>query len=169
LSDNSHIEGQKPQIRTPTLFIGKGKIRFKNNVNLGYFPSPYYYDGQIYIESRNKDSLIEFGSNVMINNNFRIICDKSRISIGDSVLIGTNVEILDSDFHEVDPNNRNSGNYICKPVYIKDNVFIGNNVTILKGVSIGTNSIVANGSLVLNSFPDNVIIGGVPAKIIGNL
>ena len=37
---------------------------------------------------------------------------------------------------------------------------------ILKGVTIGQNSIVAAGSVVTKDVPDNVIVAGVPAKII---
>ena len=51
-------------------------------------------------------------------------------------------------------------------VVIEDNVFIGNNVTILKGVRIGKNTVVAAGSVVTKSFPNDVVIGGVPAQII---
>jgi Serine acetyltransferase len=36
---------------------------------------------------------------------------------------------------------------------------------ILKNTKIGDNSIVAAGAVVSGNFPDNVIIGGVPAKI----
>ena len=48
-------------------------------------------------------------------------------------------------------------------------MFVGNNVSILKGVTIGENSVIANGSVVTKSFPANVIIGGNPAKIIRDL
>ena len=38
-----------------------------------------------------------------------------------------------------------------------------------KGVTIGKNSIVAAGSVVVKDVPDNVIVGGNPAKIIKEL
>ena len=44
-----------------------------------------------------------------------------------------------------------------------------NNVIVLKNSSIGKNTIVAAGSIVSGSFPDNAIVGGVPAKIIKSL
>ncbi len=46
---------------------------------------------------------------------------------------------------------------------------MGNNVKITKGVVLGNNVVVANGAVVSSSFEDDVIIGGVPAKIIGRL
>ena len=51
-------------------------------------------------------------------------------------------------------------------VVIDENVWIGNNVMILKNSEIGKNSIVAAGAVVSGVFPPNVIIGGVPAKVI---
>lgn len=49
-----------------------------------------------------------------------------------------------------------------------DNVFIGSNTTILGGVRIGPNAIVAAGSVITKDVPPNSIVGGVPAKVIGD-
>lgn len=54
-------------------------------------------------------------------------------------------------------------------VEIKNNVYIGNNALIMPGVVIGNNVIVAAGSVVTKSIPDNSIVGGNPARIIGDL
>jgi len=53
-----------------------------------------------------------------------------------------------------------------KGIYIGDNVWIGAKATFLDGSQVGNNSIVAAGAIVASKFPDNVLIGGVPAKII---
>jgi acetyltransferase-like isoleucine patch superfamily enzyme len=153
----------------PVQMEGKGIIKFGTNVRLGYFPSPFFYDGSIYLECRNKEAIIEFGNNIFSNNNLKIICDRTRIEIGNDVLIGTNVEIIDSDFHEIAPSRRNSGNHICLPVHIGTNVFIGSNVKIFKGVKIGENSIIANSAIITKSFPANVIIAGNPGKIVSTI
>ena len=49
-----------------------------------------------------------------------------------------------------------------------DNVFIGSNTTILNNVRIGPNVIIAAGSLINKDVPPNSIVGGVPARVIGN-
>jgi len=54
-------------------------------------------------------------------------------------------------------------------IKVKDNVYIGNNALIMPGVTIGSNVIVAAGSVVTKSIPDNSIVGGNPAKLIGDL
>lgn len=54
-------------------------------------------------------------------------------------------------------------------VTIKDNVYIGINCLIMPGVTIGSNVIVAAGSIVTKSVPDNVIVAGSPAKIVSSI
>lgn len=52
---------------------------------------------------------------------------------------------------------------------IGNNCWIGSNVIILDGVQIGNNVIVAAGAIVTKDVPNNVIVGGIPAKIIKRL
>jgi len=54
-------------------------------------------------------------------------------------------------------------------IKIGDNVYIGNCALIMPGVTIGNNVIVAAGAVVTKSVPENSIVGGNPARIIGNL
>jgi acetyltransferase-like isoleucine patch superfamily enzyme len=49
---------------------------------------------------------------------------------------------------------------------IGKNVWIGANATVLPGVTIGDGAIIAAGAVVTKEVPANVIVGGVPAKII---
>lgn len=55
------------------------------------------------------------------------------------------------------------------PITIGNNCFIGYRAIFLPGSSIGSNCIGAAGSIVTGKFPDNVVIGGVPAKVIESL
>tara|TARA_R110000751_G_scaffold306753_1_gene426112 strand:- start:2777 stop:3292 length:516 start_codon:yes stop_codon:yes gene_type:complete len=51
-------------------------------------------------------------------------------------------------------------------IVIGNNVYIGNNSLIMPGVSIGNNVLIAAGSVVTKSIPDNVVVGGNPARVI---
>lgn len=168
LSTNKRTTG-KAVCNQPVLRLGLGKIIFGEAVKLGYYPSPFFFNGYIHLESRYKESKIVIGNNVFINNNFFAISEGDGIEIGDNTLIGLNCEIIDSDFHEIAPDKRTSGKPATKKVVLGKNVFLGNNVKITKGVVLGENVVVANGSIVSSCFADNLIIGGVPAKIIREL
>lgn len=52
------------------------------------------------------------------------------------------------------------------PVIIEDNVLVGANAVVIEGCRVGKNSVVAAGSIVINDVPENVVVGGVPARVL---
>lgn len=58
-------------------------------------------------------------------------------------------------------------NCLAMPVKIGKNCWIGGNAVINPGVTLGDNVVGGSGAVVTKSFGDNVILAGVPAKIIG--
>jgi len=169
LLSNCKKTSGKPKIYQPTQFLGKGAISFGKNVKLGFHPSPNFYNGYGYIDARKKQSIIDIGNDVWINNCFVLISEGEGIVIGQKTIIGLNVEITDSDFHDLHPTKRIGGTPKTSKVHIGENVFIGSNVKILKGVSIGDNTVIANSSVVTKSIPANVIAGGYPCSVIKSL
>jgi len=89
------------------------------------------------------------------------------ITIGKACMIAADVSISDSDWHGL--YNRTRPFRCSAPVHLKDNVWIGARAIIGKGVTIGKNSVVAAGSIVVNNVEDNCVVGGNPAKIIKQL
>lgn len=168
LSNCRQVSG-KPKLYQPLQINGKGKVVFEKNVKIGVGPSPYLYSGYAYIDSRKEGSKITLGENIWINNNFVAIAEGEGIEIGANTIIGTNCQIMDSDFHDLNPNKRMGGKAQTAKVSIGRNVFFGSNVLILKGVKVGDNTVIANGSVVTKSIPANVIAGGVPTKVIRSL
>jgi len=151
-------------VRQPVQLVGEGRIRFKGKVYLGYYPSPYFLNGYIYIEARNASSIIEIEDGVSINNNSALISNGPGIFIGRRSMLGTNCEIIDSDFHDTHPERRMNGTPQAAKVEIGENVMIGSNVKILKGVRIGSNSVIANGTVVTRSVPENMLAFGNPVQ-----
>lgn len=120
--------------------------------SFGLFP-PFYTDC-----GKN----IQIGKNVFINSGCRFQ-DQGGITIGDHTLIGHNVVLVTLN-HNMDPMLR--ANLIPHPINIGNRVWIGANATICPGVSIGDGAVIAAGAVVTQDVPANVVVGGVPAKMI---
>ena len=88
---------------------------------------------------------------------------RSKLTIGSHVDIASQVLIYNSE-HDLSSDDFKARE---EPVEIGDYVFIGPRVIILPGVKIGKGAIVAAGAVVTSDIPDYAIVGGVPAKVIG--
>ena len=165
LSNCQNVEGT-PHVTLPLLLAGKGKIKFNGRVHVGVNPSPYYYNGYMYMEARSPGSVIEFGDEIWINNNSIFVSDGPGIFIGSRTSFGSNCEVYDSDFHDMHPDRRMTGVPKTAKVVIEENVFIASNVKIMKGVTIGKNSIISHGAVVTRSVPENSVVAGNPAKVV---
>ena len=115
---------------------------------------------------------LSIGRNFSMQQNCHIGCIDS-VEIGDNVLLGSKIYITDHYHGEITkealalpPISRPLWG---KPVKIGNNVWIGDNVSIMPGVAIGDNVIVGANAVVTHSFPDSVVIAGVPARIIRKL
>lgn len=97
------------------------------------------------------------GDNVFFNRNVSLNCHL-KIIIGDNCLFGENVKIYDHDHSFKDKSKliKEQGFEIAE-VSIGNNVWIGSNVVILKGSTIGDNSVIAAGSIVMGKIPANSI------------
>ena len=163
--NRDRVEIGKPMLfRQKTVITGFGRAVLGSGSSFGYKLGGFHEIGVIEIQPRYRDSRIVIGREVSTNNNL-FFCAANYIEIGDGTLIGQNVTIMDHEAHGVDPGKRRQIGEIGK-VLIGKNVWVGNNVLILKNTVIGENSVVAAGAVVSGEFPPNVVLGGVPAKVI---
>ncbi len=153
------------EFNVPVRLDGCGDISIGAGVSLGYRKAPMLGNGRILLQARTSGASISIGSATITSNNVSIIsCD--NISIGAGCQIGDQVTIIDSDFHEINPENRKSSGGKVAPVVIGDNVWLGSRVMVLKGVTIGHHCVVAAGSVVTKSIPARCLAAGSPAKVI---
>lgn len=158
-----------PVVLQPVLFLGEGRVVIGSNVEFGWPMSVGFFSGYSHIEASAPEAVIELGDGAQINNNAFIKSEGAGIRIGPAALLGSFVEILDSDFHELHPARRRGGRPAMAPVDIGENVFIGDGAKILKGVVIGADSVIGAGSVVTSSVPAGVIAAGNPARVIREL
>ncbi len=88
------------------------------------------------------------------------------ISIGDRVTVTSGVQFITHDGSTWLVRDEKGRRYRYAPIEIGSDVFIGANSIILPGVRIGNRVIVAAGSVVSRSIPDNCVVAGVPARFV---
>jgi len=174
----------KSKIRSFFLFGNASKIKFGQKVKLA---GEIDFGNNIYIQDnsdiRGKKIKIDDGvfihENVLIRSNVSITvganttinrncCILAKVKIGKNCSIAPNVVIVGSNhlFKDASRSIKSQGSEL-KGIIIEDDVWIAANVTVLDGVTIGEGAVIAAGAVVNKSVPAFSIVGGVPAKIIG--
>jgi acetyltransferase-like isoleucine patch superfamily enzyme len=159
--------------------------------------SKFYEQATVYNFQRNKER-IKIGFNTHIRGELLLFANGGQISIGNdcfvgsgskiwsaeniqignSVLISHNCNIIDTDSHEIDYNERHDSfvkmlkeghptyenNIKTAEIIIEDNVWISYNVSILKGIKIGKGAILAANSVITKDVPEFTLMAGNPAK-----
>jgi len=141
--------------------LGKEGVFFGNNVGIGDF-------SRVIVSTSLNDigSYIKIGNNVGIGE-FAYLGGAGGLEIGDDCIVGQYLSC-----HPENHNYQNKEDLIRhqgvsrKGIKIGANCWIGSKVTFLDGVEVGSGSVIAAGSVVTKSFPDNSVIGGIPAKLI---
>lgn len=141
--------------------LSKNGIHFGNNVSIGAF-------SRVIVST----SLNDIGDKICIGNNvgigeFAYLGGAGGLEIGDECIVGQYLSCHPENhvYDDINISIRHQG-VTRKGIKIGSNCWIGSKVTILDGVTIGNGCIIAAGCVVTKSFPDNSIIGGVPAKIL---
>ncbi|WP_431110093.1 acyltransferase [Winogradskyella poriferorum] len=113
---------------------------------------------------------ISIGENTYFGKNTFVVSNPkgARISIGKNCRISHGCHFRTEDnipetLHQKQPQKKS------EDIIIGDNCWIGANAFVRGGVTLGDNVTVGANSVVLSSFPSNVIIGGIPAKVLKTL
>ncbi len=117
--------------------------------------------------------MLDYGSHITVGArcfaNFGLVAlDVATITIGDDVQIGPNVQLL-TPTHPVEPEPRRQKWESAEPIVIGDNVWLGGGVIVCPGVTIGANTVVGAGSVVVTDLPADVVAVGTPARVVKQL
>ena len=124
------------------------KRYMSNSDNITFTPGfTFFYGKNIF--ARN----VQFTDTFLLDYAPIYIGDGTRFSFQNMVISGSH-DLLNRDI------------VVAKPVFIGKNVWITSRCVILPGVTIGDNSVISAGSVVVNDIPPNCIAGGNPARVI---
>lgn len=141
------------------------RIEINGNNNYILISEASYLDGtSIIIEDNN--CKLSIGKHTFIGASHLAVTEKNRcLSIGDDCMISSNVQIRTGDSHAIynELGERING---AVDVVIGNMVWLGEGSKVLKGVTLSDNTIVSTGAIVTKSFGSNVLLGGIPAKVI---
>lgn len=107
------------------------------------------------------------GARVFLNFNC-VILDCNRVEIGDNVMFGPSVQIYTAT-HPVEASLRIAGPESARPIRIGRNVWIGGGAIVCPGVTIGDDTTVGAGSVVVRDLPDRVLAVGNPCRVVRRL
>ena len=149
-------------IRFPIVIRGNKYIDFGNNLTTGR-------NCRIEVNGVHSDRRLIFGDNVNIGDNVSIRC-ADKITIGNNVLMGSRVLIIDNSHGSYSGDNQdspytapNDRQLKTDQITIGDNVWIGEGVVIQQGVKIEEGAIIAANSVVTKNVSAMTIVGGIPA------
>lgn len=113
---------------------------------------------------------VDYGTNITIGarcfaNYGLVALDVARITIGDDVQIGPNVQLL-TPTHPVEPEPRRQKWEAAAPIIIEHNVWLGGGAIVLAGVTIGADTVVGAGAVVTRDLPAGVVAVGNPARVV---
>jgi acetyltransferase-like isoleucine patch superfamily enzyme len=166
LNKSNFVFGTNVTIEKHTRLDGYAleKIELGNNVKIG-----------AYSNLLSTSHFSKYGKGLKMGNNsaigdFTHFGAPGGIVIGDDVIMGSYIS-----FHSENHNFSDTTKLIreqgvsSKGIVLGNNIWVGAKVTFLDGSKIGNNSVVAAGAVVNGEFPDNVVIGGIPAKILKHI
>lgn len=113
---------------------------------------------------------VDYGYNIHTGSaffaNFNcVFLDVCEIRFGDRCMLGPGVHIYTAT-HPLDAEERSSGREYGRPVRIGDDVWVGGGALIMPGIMIGDRAVIASGAVVTKDVPEDVVVGGNPARII---
>jgi maltose O-acetyltransferase len=145
-----HVIGHIPSHHVRRFFYRLAGMTIREGATI-HVGARFYNPANIII---GKDTIVGEGA---------VLDGREKLVIGDHVDIASEVMIYNSQ-HDIHSDDFHA---ISERVLIDDYVFIGPRAIILPGVTLGKGSVVGAGAIVTKSVEPYAIVGGIPAKVIG--
>jgi len=97
-----------------------------------------------------------------------VVLDVHEVHLGNNVFLGPSVQILTAT-HPLDAHQRIQGRELGCPVRIGHNVWLGAGAIVCPGVTIGDDTTIGAGSVVVRDIPAGVLAVGNPCRVVGSL
>lgn len=141
-------------------------IRITGNNNVVLLKANSYVSGaELWIE--NDRCELSIGERTFVGHHSHLACTENGtlLSVGDDSMISSYVQVRTGDSHSIVDMEGNRINN-AKSVTIGDHCWIGEGSKVLKGVVLEGDDIVSTGAIVTKPFGKNLLIGGIPAKVL---
>ncbi len=112
----------------------------------------------------------DYGFNISVGEDFfantgLVILDEAPVTFGDHVFLGPGCHFYTAG-HPLDVERRNKGMEYSLPITVGNNVWMGGHVSVMPGVTIGDNTVIGGGSVVVKDIPAGVLAAGNPCRVI---
>lgn len=141
-------------------------IKIEGNNNTVILKARSYVSGaELWVED-NKCTL-SVGERTFVGHHTHLACteDESQLIVGDDCMLSSYVQVRTGDSHailDLDENRINP----AQSVFIGNHCWLGEGSKVLKGVTLKGDNIVSTGAIVTSSFERNLLLGGIPAKVL---
>ncbi|QAT42013.1 acyltransferase [Aminipila luticellarii] len=111
------------------------------------------------------NTVIEVKENAVLDTGYfsinggSVIIASKKITFGEDVMLGRNIIIYDSDFHQV-LNKKQQMTNPPQEIIIENHVWLTSNITVLKGTCIGEGSLISSQTLIRKDVPKGVLVSG---------
>lgn len=114
-----------------------------------------------------QDSKVVIGSNVSATSAVAMSAvEGTTIRIGDDVMLASDNELRADDGHPIFDVRTGKRVNVSRSIVVGDHVWLARRAVCLGGARVGPGSVVGYGAIVTGQFPNNVVLAGVPARIV---
>ena len=141
-------------------------IRVSGNNNCVILKADSYVSGaELWVENNHCE--LSIGERTFVGHHSHLACteDGSKLTVGDDGMISSYVQVRTGDSHSITDMEGNRINK-AQSVVIGNHCWLGEGSKVLKGVTLEGDDVVSTGAIVTKSFGKNVLIGGIPARVL---